>query len=965
MIPHKLTLQNFLSYKTPPQPLDFSHMHLAVLIGANGHGKSALLDAMTWALWGKARSSNDELVHAGAGEMQVIFEFELAGQMYSVTRKYYRRSRKTALELAVWDGDEARWQPLTEAGLRATQERIEDLLRMDYDTFVHTAFLKQGEADAFTTAPPARRKEILGKVLNLSQYDVYAKRAKDLKNETQRQVDLLAGRLEKLEEELAQEEAFEAEVKRVEVQETQARLTREARSRTESEAKLALQDLETKQAARERLAERVARARRDHEQTTAERDRVRKRVAELRALVAEKETIAARFEQFQQAQAEEARWNQVLAERRPLEEEMRSLERAIDQARADLEKTLVLKARMLREAEEAAAVMPHLEKELETLREEVASLEALDEENQRRAQRLSALDVELRTHGRELARLETLLTVLPELEAKRAALQKEVAELEALAAEEQARQQRLSELRVLIQQKEAEKKRLLEEAEALKERRALLEQGETDVCPVCHRPLGEDGRAHVLREYENELASLREQYGQIQTEEKGLKAEMKTLQEASQAAAAALRRLSGLQRQLAQLESRLQEYEDGEAALTEQVAALRAKVAALEEEQEALVRAQNAAIPMLRDLPARRRALGQLENRLAEARRKADKLDALQSEVDALRARLDAGPEPDLQAQLAAIRAQLDALAYHPDAHARVRRQREALQDAPSQWQRVQEAEKRLPEEEAALARLEARWRGEEEALEEDMAELDALDDALQALPQARKAWREAKEAAEAAHRAWEEAHERLAAARQRLASLEGVRAQRQRLRKEIAAARAQLRRYRTLEVAFGRNGLQAMLIEAALPELEKEANLLLARLTDGRMNVRLETQREKRTGGVRESLDIIISDELGSRPYELYSGGEAFRVNLALRIALSRLLARRSGAALQTLFIDEGFGTQDAQGRENLVEAIHMIKDEFALILVITHIEELKDHFPVRILVEKQGEAGSVYQIA
>ena len=115
----------------------------------------------------------------------------------------------------------------------------------------------------------------------------------------------------------------------------------------------------------------------------------------------------------------------------------------------------------------------------------------------------------------------------------------------------------------------------------------------------------------------------------------------------------------------------------------------------------------------------------------------------------------------------------------------------------------------------------------------------------------------------------------------------------------------------------------------------------------------------------MRETLDIILSDELGSRPYELYSGGEAFRADLALRIALSRLLARRAGAALQTLFIDEGFGTQDAHGRENLIEALHMIKDEFALVLIITHIDELKEHFPARIQVLKEDGVGSRYWVA
>jgi len=70
--------------------------------------------------------------------------------------------------------------------------------------------------------------------------------------------------------------------------------------------------------------------------------------------------------------------------------------------------------------------------------------------------------------------------------------------------------------------------------------------------------------------------------------------------------------------------------------------------------------------------------------------------------------------------------------------------------------------------------------------------------------------------------------------------------------------------------------------------------------------------------------------------------------------VALSQLLARRAGAHLRTLFLDEGFGTQDAEGRERLVEAITVVQDSFDLILVITHIDELRDSFPVHLVVEK-----------
>jgi len=92
-----------------------------------------------------------------------------------------------------------------------------------------------------------------------------------------------------------------------------------------------------------------------------------------------------------------------------------------------------------------------------------------------------------------------------------------------------------------------------------------------------------------------------------------------------------------------------------------------------------------------------------------------------------------------------------------------------------------------------------------------------------------------------------------------------------------------------------------------------------------------------------------------------MFSGGEAFRVNFAVRLALSEVLAQRAGARLQSLVIDEGFGSQDAQGRQRLVEAINLVRPDFAKILVITHIDELKDVFPTRIEVEKTDRGSTV----
>src|SRR3989304_280376 len=88
MIPIKLALRNFMCYRDNVPPLRFTGVRVACLAGDNGHGKSAILDAITWALWGRARAkSDDELIHLGRTEMEGELEFRLGDQQYRVVRK--------------------------------------------------------------------------------------------------------------------------------------------------------------------------------------------------------------------------------------------------------------------------------------------------------------------------------------------------------------------------------------------------------------------------------------------------------------------------------------------------------------------------------------------------------------------------------------------------------------------------------------------------------------------------------------------------------------------------------------------------------------------------------------------------------------------------------------------------------------------------------------------------------------
>jgi len=180
-------------------------------------------------------------------------------------------------------------------------------------------------------------------------------------------------------------------------------------------------------------------------------------------------------------------------------------------------------------------------------------------------------------------------------------------------------------------------------------------------------------------------------------------------------------------------------------------------------------------------------------------------------------------------------------------------------------------------------------------------------------------------------------------------------------LEKEIAALNLEIIDFADIVKALGKDGLQALLIEQALPEIEQEANILLAQLTDNQTQIYIESLRDLKKGGSKETLDIKISDAIGLRPYEMFSGGEAFRIDFALRIAISKLLARRSGTALQTLIIDEGFGSQDDDGLQMIMDSILKIQDNFAKVIIVSHLPAMKEQFPVHFVVEKKASGSMI----
>ena len=598
---------------------------------------------------------------------------------------------------------------------------------------------------------------------------------------------------------------------------------------------------------------------------------------------------------------------------------------------------------------------------------------------------------------REHDRLETLVrqsteaasALSEQLEASRS-LERQLAEAKRGAADQEALETQLAD----VQQKgidardrkseiDAQIAALKRELEALDARRVAIRETQEATCPTCGTDLTDEHRRHVDGELRAERAVVRdrvaeraedaeaigERIGELRQRFK----EVKARQQQAVDAVLTVARLQEQQKSLNEKHARLGELRATSREASEQIQTgayamdARRLLDRIDREQADL------AFDPQRLTQAREAAAGldQAQRRLAELDEQAalrDRLAEQKAHLEQRHADLTAQTGAllgDRPAKVGQVRAERAELGYDPERARVVAETLRQLSGAPTRLDHLIRAREVRPE----LARRHERLQAESKEVKAQIAQyaerLAAFGTLSEDLAAAEQALSEARNTVATYRSELTDAERRLAVTTAQLNRLGEE-------RKALAANRAKAREcdettalYRHLRTAFGPKGIQSLIIEQTLPEIEDRANELLTKLSDGTMSVRLETLRDKQGGGTAETLDIAISDSTGAmRPYETFSGGEAFRVNFALRIALSQLLAERAGVQIRTLVIDEGFGTQDAQGIERLIQAINTVQDDFDKIIVVTHLEEMKDAFPVRIQVQKQPGKGSTFQL-
>lgn len=705
MIPIKLQMHNFLSFKEPA-PLDFMTFNLAVLSGNNGVGKSSVLEAITWAIWGKTRaSSDDDLIHQGTTGCWIEFIFEHEKNFYRIIRKRDKKSKlgQSFLEFQTRPPAQAVgvvgaakntrsknlinddiWESIAEATLKATQEKIIRILKIPYEIFVNSSYLRQGHADEFTIKTPAERKEILSEVLGLNYYEQISQKAREKLRLTQEKIKLTNFQIENLQVKISQKKEVENSLNTI-----SNNYKKEYQKFTKIRQELLI----------------LEKSQKEYEVTKVRLN-----------------TLARRYQELKNDSDNLSSENQeLLNEKKIILEKIKNKTKILDNYNnlLKLEQTLTkenIKFKKYSGIIQELKIIEHIKDEIKT----------------------------------NIARINKISN-----------------------------------------------------------------------CPMCLRPMKTDESAKIVTHLKKEF---REKY---QDKLLRLEKELKNLNYNSN------------------LHEKIQEK-----------------------------------IELLSGARDEKQAVNLSENNLKNIQDNINKLVINNNKLK-------------------------------KEAH-------EIALEGKKQKQLLLKLEKNNL--------IYSEKKSQEVDLNNSILSLQSLVGGL----------------------------------KQEMMQIQSQEKDLGKFSKEILNLQKEVSNYEELSFAFGKKGIQAMIIEQSLFMIEENANELLKKITSDRMSLRFITQKEKKSGGsddnLIETLDIKISDELGIRDYEMYSGGEAFRINFAIRIALSKLLASRAGTHLKFLSIDEGFGMLDSAGRDDLVAAINSISPDFEKILVITHLQELKDLFPTRIEVTKDS---------
>jgi len=921
--PTRLDLQGFTSFRERCE-IDFSKLDLFAITGPTGAGKSSLLDAMTFALYGRTSrlgKSGRELISQGASAMQVTLEFKAGAETYQVFRRVKATTVTVTARLEKKEPDGS-WTSITSA-IKQMEEEVVRIVGLDFEAFTRAVILPQGKFDEFLRGDAAKRKILLSELLNMSIYRDMMQHANILDKEQTRQADWAQQHIdssisEESVAELSQAKA-ELEQQKSECQADFATMEKAqpvARDLIQWRTHLQMNQEDAASAQKERKAAEV--------QLTAQNQAASEKSARLKSI--DTEISAVKYD------PNEHLLLVGLARDAERLEEMRSeiakFGRQVREHNAELDLASPKIAAAEVEFQKAQQRLESAQDELTKARQEYADLIA----RYGSAKVLDSLRTDLETHNKKVAKRELI-------EAELCSLNRELETRDA-KIDQTARQLAEAENRLNIAEATLEKISLQNRAADLRQQ---LQPG--DPCPVCEQTVTvmpeiidisdlndakreRKAAAKHVDDNKEEYIETKNHFELLSTKT-GLK--LQELQECSDSISAIRAKLinalgsepgPGSSAQIDVLKRSLEEA--------------RLKADKLAELVESCRKGSNLHDHQLQDA---RHAVELIQQKIDNLQ---SRIQVLQRQEKELAAKLKGRPE--LNALRKELKGQEDAK-IKTDAfvreHDSVRKSLEETERKVIAFKtQAGDATKRY--EQAAAVAAEA-GKKEESLLKKlrkmladkpltEGTELDELDQRVHAL------------------------NEKLTFIRLQLEknraeteSVTGKLKKNQELREQAARSQKLAALYHELAILLDLKNFQQYLLSASFTRLAVDGSRYMEDLTNGRYSFTCN-------GDDFEVQDHWNGDD--QRSVSTLSGGEAFLASLSLALALAQgiieLSGERGAVALESLFLDEGFSTLDSETLGKVADALPLLQKSGRMIGVITHVQGFAEQLPSQIEIIK-----------
>lgn len=1050
MLPLRISLRGFLSYKEK-QTIDFTGSSLWMLWGPNGVGKSAIFDAITFALYNThravvGRNNNlQDLINHHSDTLEVVFDFVMNGELYRVRRTCVKgrgRTISATREAFLLQGNDlanpehmlVRPIPGTDSET-GFQKWVHTTIGLNYEAFTSSVLLLQGKSERLLEADPEKRYKTLAELIDLSAYQKLYLAADDRRKRTKGSADTLTRQIQNAP--LITDEAIAESQRAVKVR---GDALREAKQEVE------------------RLTSLLPQAE-QWETGTSQLSTQQEKLRDTLTLLKRSQEIGDRFARFELLKRVLPGLTQILSQRERLEQkenEIPLLEDELSRKRRELSEAQTNKARIERRKKELTGILTDLNRQKSRAQERLLKLAPLVNSLQQMEQRRTdlerikegltdfppALTQHLAEQELSIKQLEEKVRVFPWLQAfsqartNFATALKQRQEIDVELEKQEALYQQYHNQQINKQRELAEAEREEEELREQKTRasqsfreasqrlenfsKATLQQ----VCSLCGQSIDPQ---HAVREKKH-----------LQDEIERAKAAFERLGKSHKEAAVKLRRLEDecrvLNKQIADITSEHDKQkvvrQNANVHIEQHLKQIRSaftnmstpfqqaiSIIAPVHEQDWLttsyptlddlemlqkeVNNQEAPRQQLEELREQGRQLQELVRRRDIIEEQLERILAATDVEEAENARLEQQKiDTELetltadinQQQLALEQTEFDIPVVETScnelgkklqqcttqleaARATYNALNETLQEAiralPSDWQEharllkreeldnlIQERDELAPYED--LSQQLALADHDKKMHEQRIQELQKM---LARLPQeAQRGQLAIQEDLTESQIRYDKAEQASNEALSHLNHLQQQQGYYRDLESQKKEAERQHYLYDRLADLLGRSGLQLHLLRRAEQVIIDLTNITLAGLSHHRLRLELRGESDN-TAQAEKALDLVVYDcETGKRAMLVnqVSGSQRFRIAVSLALAIGRY-TNREVRRIKSVIIDEGFGSLDKAGRDDMIQELTTLGQELERIILVSHQDEFAGAFPNRYSFELIDKASRV----